>query len=84
VTAVSGVHVVVLHPELAPRDQTAWSFVDEDDAVAVAGFLNAQLGHDEEIAWVESVPLSRKLSKSVLNYLDAWAEVARETLLDDE
>jgi hypothetical protein len=81
---MTGVCVVVLHPELAPGDQTAWAFTDEDDAHAVAGFLNQQLGQGEEIAWVELVPLSRRLNHRVLDYLDCWAEVAEETLLDDD
>jgi hypothetical protein len=81
---MSGVCVVVLHPQLAPRDQTAWAFTDEDDANAVAGFLNEQLGQGEEIAWVEFVPLSHRLNERVLNYLDYWAEVAEEVSLDDD
>jgi hypothetical protein len=81
---VAGIYIVVLDPELAPRDQTAWAFTHEDDARAVAGFLNNKLGAGEEIAWVEFVPLARKLNEKVLRYLDSWAEVAEETLLDEE
>ena len=81
---VSSVSVVVLHPDLSPRDQTAWAFTDADDARAVAGFLNRQLGNGDEIAWVEFVPLSRSLNKKVLDYLDRWAEVVDETLLDED
>lgn len=81
---MSSVSVVVLHPDLAPRDQTAWAFTDEDDARAVAGFLNRQLGQGNEIAWVEFVPLSRTLNKNVLEYLDCWAEVADESSLDGD
>jgi hypothetical protein len=75
---------VVLDPELAPRDQTAWAFTREEDARAVAAFLNNQLGAEEPIAWVECVPLARKLNENVLQYLDSWAEFAAETLLDEE
>jgi hypothetical protein len=50
----------------------------------MAGFLNNQLGAGEQIAWVEFVPLARKLNEKVLRYLDSWAEVADERLLDDE
>ena len=76
--------VVVLDPELAPRDQTAWAFTREDDAQAVAGFLNTQLGAGEPIAWVERVPLSRGLNEDVLRYLDSWAEVADDLVADEE
>lgn len=81
---MSSVSVVVLHPDLAPRDQTAWAFTNEDDAMAVAGFLNRQLGLGDEIAWVESVPVARNLDETVLGYLDSWAEVAEETLLEED
>jgi hypothetical protein len=81
---VAGVCIVVLDPEVAPRDQTAWAFTHEEDARAVAAFLNNQLGADEPIAWVEFVPLARKLNEKVLRYLDSWAELAAETLLDEE
>ena len=77
------VSVVVLDPRLAPRDQTAWAFTHDDDAQAVAGFLNARLGDGDTIAWVETVRLERKLSKRVLRYLDSWADLAEESLLDD-
>jgi len=81
---VAGICVVVLDPELAPRDQTAWAFTDEDDAKAVAAFLNNQLGGGAEIAWVELVPLARRLNDNVLRYLDWWAELGDdEELLDD-
>jgi hypothetical protein len=76
--------IVVLDPELAPRDQTAWAFTREEDARAVAAFLNNQLGAEEPIAWVEFVPLARKLNENVLRYLDSWAELAAEALLDEE
>jgi len=74
----------MLDPELAPRDQTAWAFTHEDDALAVAGFLNNQLGAGAQIAWVEFVPVARTLNERVLRYLDSWAEVAQETLPDDD
>lgn len=77
------VSVVVLDPRLAPRDQTAWAFTRDDDAQAVAGFLNTRLGDGDTIAWVETVRLEHKLSKRVLRYLDSWADLAEEILLDD-
>jgi hypothetical protein len=73
---VANVCVVMLDPELAPRDQTAWAFTSEDDAKAVARFLNARLGGGDEIAWVEVVPLGRKLNANVLRYLDYVAELS--------
>ena len=75
---------MVLDPEVAPRAQTAWAFTREEDARAVAAFLNNQLGVEEPIAWVEFVPLARKLNENVLRYLDSWAELAAEALLDEE
>ncbi|MBA3376570.1 MAG: hypothetical protein H0U00_12310 [Actinobacteria bacterium] len=74
---------MVLDPQLAPRDQTAWAFTNDDDAQAVAGFLNSRLGDGDAIAWVEIVRLEHKLSKRVLRYLDTWADLAEETLRDD-
>jgi hypothetical protein len=81
---VANICVVVLDPRVAPRDQTAWAFTDDDDARAMAGFLNMRLGSGEEIAWVEVVPLARKLNKKVLRYLDTWQHLAEELLLDDD
>jgi hypothetical protein len=81
---VASICVVVLDPRLAPRDQTAWAFTNEDDAKAVASFLNTRLGAGEDIAWVEVVPLARTLTEKVLRYLDCWAEAAEETLLEDD
>jgi hypothetical protein len=81
---VAEVCVVVLDPELAPRDQTAWAFTSEDDAQAVAEFLNTQLGAGDPIAWVERVPLARSLNENVLRYLDSWAEVADDLVTDEE
>ncbi|MBA2642695.1 MAG: hypothetical protein H0U82_07205 [Actinobacteria bacterium] len=78
-----GVYVVVLDPRFAPRDQIACAFTDDDDAQAVASFLNARLGGGETIAWVEVVRLERKLNERVLQYLDCWEEVADELLLDE-
>jgi hypothetical protein len=75
---------VVLDPELAPRNQTAWAFTREEDARAMAAFLNNQLGTEEPVAWVEVVPLARKLNGNVLQYLDSWAELAAEALHDEE
>lgn len=69
---------------MAPRDQAAWAFTNDDDAQAMAGFLNQRLGGGCEIAWVESVPLARKLNDKVLQYLDCWAELAEEILLEDD
>ena len=81
---VASICVVVLDPSVAPHDQTAWAFTDEGDAKAMAGFLNTRLGGGEEIAWVEVVPLARKLNEKVLRYLDCWAQLAEETLREDE
>ena len=80
---MASVHVVVLDPRFAPRDQIACAFTGDDDAQAVAGFLNTRLGGGETIAWVEVVRLERKLNKRVLRYLDCWEEVADELLLDE-
>ncbi len=80
---MASVSVVVLDPRIAPRDQTAWAFTEDADAQAVAGFLNMRLSDGESIAWVESVRLERKVSKRVLRYLDRWADLAEETLRDD-
>jgi hypothetical protein len=81
---MASICVVMLDPQIAPRDQTAWAFTDEDDAKAVADFLNTRLGAGENIAWVEVVPLARKLNEKVSRYLDCWLEVAEDTLLDDD
>jgi hypothetical protein len=81
---VASISVVVLDPRIAPRDQAAWAFTNEGDATAMAGFLNTRVGGGEEIAWVEVVPLARKLSKKALNYLDSWAELADETRRAEE
>jgi len=81
---VASICVVVLDPRMAPRDQAAWAFTNDDDAQAMAGFLNQRLGGGSEIAWVESVPLARRLNDKVMRYLDCWAELAEETLLEDD
>ena len=78
------VSVVVFDPELAPQDQTAWAFTNADDAAAVAGFLNEQLGDGEEVAWVESVPFAHRLDERVLRYLDYWQKVVEDTRKEDE
>ena len=75
--------VVMLDPDLAPRDQTAWAFTQEADAQAVVDFLNLQLGSGEDVAWVEVVPLARTLNKNVLRYLDHWADVAADAFSDE-
>jgi hypothetical protein len=75
---VASISVVVLDPRIAPRDQATWAFTDGDDAMAMAGFLNKRVGGGEEIAWVEVVPLARKLNKKALRYLDCWAQLAEE------
>jgi len=80
----SSISVVVLHPQIAPRDQATWAFTDVDDAAAMAGFLNTCVGGGREIAWVEEVPLARKLNKNALRYLDGWAELAEERRGEDE
>jgi hypothetical protein len=81
---VASISVVVLDPRIAPRDQATWAFTDEEDAMAMAGFLNARVGDGEEIAWVEVVPLARKLNRKALRYLDCWAELVGEAGRDDE
>jgi hypothetical protein len=75
---VASVCVVMLDPELAPRDQSAWAFTSEEDAKAVARFLNNRLGDGEQVAWVEVVPLARKLNQKVMRYLDYVADVASD------
>jgi hypothetical protein len=81
---VASISVVVLDARIAPRDQATWAFTDGDDAMAMAGFLNTRVGGGKEIAWVEVVPLARKLNKKALRYLDCWAELAEETHREDE
>jgi hypothetical protein len=81
---MASICVVMLDPQLAPRDQTAWAFTNEEDAKAVASFLNTRLGEGEDIAWVEVVPLARTLNEKVFRYLDCWAQGAEETLLDED
>jgi len=50
----------------------------------MADFLNTRVGGGKEIAWVEVVPLARKLNKKALRYLDCWAALAEETRGEDE
>ena len=50
----------------------------------MADFLNTRVGGGTEIAWVEVVPLARKLNKKALRYLDCWVELAGETCGEDE
>ena len=76
--------MVVLDSRIAPRDQATWAFTEEDDAMAMAGFLNARMGGGDEIAWVEIVPLARKLNKKALRYLDDWALLADDIRREDE
>jgi hypothetical protein len=81
---VPSISVVVLDSRIAPRDQATWAFTEEDDAAAMAGFLNARMGGGDEIAWVEVVPLARKLNKKALRYLDNWALLADDIGREDE
>ena len=81
---VASISVVVLDARIAPRDQATWAFTDGDDALAMADFLNARVGKGEEIAWVEVVPLARKLNKKALRYLDCWVALTEETCGEDE
>ena len=81
---VASISVVVLDSRIAPRDQAAWAFTEVDDATAMAGFLNARVGRGEEIAWVETVPIARKLNKKALRFLDSWACLEEETRDPDE
>ena len=76
--------MVVLDSRIAPRDQATWAFTEEDDAMAMAGFLNARMGGGDEIAWVEVVPLARKLNKKALRYLDTWTMLAEDARGEDE
>lgn len=75
---MGSVAVVVLDPELAPRDQAAWAFTSEEDAVAMARFLNSRLGGGDQVAWVEVVPLARKLNQRVMRYLDYVAQISED------
>ena len=84
VKRVTSISVVVLDSRIAPRDQATWAFTEEADAMAMAGFLNARVGGGDEIAWVELVPLARKLNKKALRYLDTWAMLAEDVRRDDE
>ena len=52
--------------------------------MAMAGFLNARVGGGEEIAWVEVVPLARRLNKKALRYLDRWASLVEDADRQDE
>ena len=81
---MTSISVVVLDPEIAPHNQTTWAFTDGADAAAMAGFLNARVGGGEEIAWVEVVPLARRLNKKALRYLDRWASLAEDTRPEDD
>lgn len=81
---VASISVVVLDSRIAPRDQATWAFTDGDDAMAMAGFLNARVGRGEEIAWVEVVPFARKLNRKALQYLDCWADLTEEGRREEE
>lgn len=81
---MASISVVVLDARIAPRDQATWAFTDGDDAMAMAGFLNARVGGGEEIAWVEVVPLARRLNKKALRYLDRWASLVEDADRQDE
>jgi hypothetical protein len=81
---VASISVVVLDSLIAPRDQAAWAFTNVDDATAMVDFLNVRMGGGEEIAWVETVPLARKLNKKALRFLDGWACLEEELRDPDE
>ena len=81
---VACISVVVLDSRIAPRDQATWAFTDDEDAQAMAGFINTRVGRGEEIAWVEVVPLARKLNKKALRYLDCWATFVEDARREDE
>ena len=81
---VASISVVVLDPRIAPHDQATWAFTDADDARAMAGFLNTRVGEGEDIAWVEVVPLARKLNKKALRYLDCWAQLVEDARQENE
>jgi hypothetical protein len=80
---VADICVVVLDPEVAAGDQATWAFTRAEDAEAMAGFLNTRVGHGENIAWVEVVPLARTLNDNVLRYLDCWAQLAEDARGED-
>ena len=50
----------------------------------MAGFLNTRVGEGEDIAWVEVVPLARKLNKKALRYLDCWAQLVEDARQENE
>jgi hypothetical protein len=81
---VASISVVVLDSLIAPRDQAAWAFTNVDDATAMVDFLNVRMGGGEEVAWVETVPLARKLNKKALRFLDGWACLEEELRDPDE
>ena len=81
---MAGICVVVLDPQLAAGDQATWAFTRAEDAEAMAGFLNTRVGDGEEIAWVEVVPLARKLNKKALRYLDCWAQLVEDARQENE
>jgi len=81
---VASISVVVLDSRVAPHVKATWAFTDADDALAMAGFLNTRVGGGEEIAWVEVVPLARRLNKKALRYLDWWANMVEDTRRDDD
>jgi hypothetical protein len=80
---MASISVVVLDPRIAPRDQATWAFTDNEDAKAMAGFLNTRVGRGEEIAWVEVVPLARRLNRKAMRYLDCWATLAEDACRED-
>ena len=78
------ISVVVLDSRIARGDQGTWAFTDADDAMAVAGFLNARVGGGHEVAWVADVPIAGGLTEKALRHLDCLAELADEVNGEDE
>jgi hypothetical protein len=81
---VGTISVVILDSRIARADQGTWAFTDGEDAMAVAGFLNARVGRGEEVAWVADVQLAKGLTEKSLRYLDCLAELADELHGEDE
>ena len=81
---MSTISVVVLDSRIAHGDQGTWVFTDGEDAMAVAGFLNARVGRGEEIAWVANVPIAGGLTEKALRHLDSLAQLADEAHGEDE
>ena len=68
--------------EIAPHNQAAWAFTDGDDAFGDGRVSSTPAwAAARQVAWVEVVPLARRLNNKALRYLDRWASLAEETRL---